>query len=226
MRPCVCVRIRTRLQRWGWETNLSLWGGRVSTEDIPGAWWGRLEKRGRTPDRRGPTSFRRRETTDKPHYKALTERCGDAAASAGQSLALAPWGLQRVRRRFPVFFRDHKDTPTRGDGRAAWHGSSAPTGIDRDGSPGCFGGEGPCVCEEQTQGDGTPDSSVGLLAEDHLDDGRAREGEETDSPQGAISLGSPGARHSHAGTYGEWTPWRQRGGAGMTCPLPTGCCHC
>ena len=53
-------------------------------------------------DRRGPTSFRRRETTDKPHYKALTERCGDAAESAGHALALAPRGSQRVRRRSRV----------------------------------------------------------------------------------------------------------------------------
>ena len=82
IRPCMCARIRTRLKRRGWGTNLSLWGGRVSTEDIPGAWWGRLEKTVRKPDRRG--------TSDKPHYKALTERCGDAAESAGRSLALAP----------------------------------------------------------------------------------------------------------------------------------------
>ena len=90
MRPCMCVKIRTRLKRWGWETALALWGGRVSTEDMPGAGWGRLEKMGRKLDRRGPTSFRHRERTDTPHYKALTERCGDAAESAGHSLALAP----------------------------------------------------------------------------------------------------------------------------------------
>jgi hypothetical protein len=62
-------------------------------------------------------------------------------------------------------------------------------------------------------------SSVGLLTEDHLDDGRARQGEKTNSPYGAISLGSPGARNSHAGKYGEVTPLRQRGGAGYDLPL-------
>ena len=113
IRPCLCARIRTRLKRRGWETTLSLWGGRVSTEDRPGAWWGRLEKRVRKLDRRGPTSFRRRETTDKPHYKALTERCGDAAESAGRSLALAPWGAQRVRRRSRVCFFGTKRTHRR-----------------------------------------------------------------------------------------------------------------
>ena len=90
IRPGMCVRVLTRLKRWGCVHNLSLWGGRVSTEDMPGAWWGRLEKRVRKSDRRGPTSFRHRERTDKPHYKAMTERCGDAAESAGHALALAP----------------------------------------------------------------------------------------------------------------------------------------
>jgi hypothetical protein len=114
IRPGVCVRIRTRLKRWGWETNLSLWGGRVSTEDIPGAWWGRLEKTVRKPDRRGPTSFCCRETTDKPYYKALSERCGDAVESAERSLALAPKGLQRVRRRSAVFQGPKGHTDDRG----------------------------------------------------------------------------------------------------------------
>ena len=67
-------------------------------------------------------------------------------------------------------------------GRAAWHGSSEPTGNDREGSPWPVWGEGPCVCEEQTQGDADSRPSVGMLTEDHLDDGRAREGEDTDSP--------------------------------------------
>jgi hypothetical protein len=105
IRPYMGVRVLTRLKRWGWVlmNNLSLWDGRVSTEDMSGAWWGRLEKRVRKSDRRDPTSLRHRERTDTPHYKAMTEREGDAAASAGRSLALAPWGSQRVRRRSPGF---------------------------------------------------------------------------------------------------------------------------
>ncbi|MBW1691184.1 MAG: hypothetical protein JRJ70_10630, partial [Deltaproteobacteria bacterium] len=35
----------------------------------------------------------------------------------------------------------------------------------------------------------------------------------------AISVGSPGAGKPHAGKYGEWTPLRQRGGAGESLPL-------
>jgi len=46
-----------------------------------------------------------------------------------------------------------------------------------------------------------------------------REGEETNSSSGALSSGSPGVRKTHAGTYGEVTPWRQRGGAGYGLPL-------
>ena len=47
----------------------------------------------------------------------------------------------------------------------------------------------------------------------------AREGEHTDSSQGALSWGPPGVRKTHAGKYGELTPWRQRGGAGSGLPL-------
>jgi len=47
----------------------------------------------------------------------------------------------------------------------------------------------------------------------------AKEGEDTDSSQGARSWGPPGACKTHAGTYGESTPWRQRGGAGYGLPL-------
>src|SRR5438093_6273318 len=42
-----------------------------------------------------------------------------------------------------------------------------------------------------------------------------------DSSWEAISMGSPGAGKPHTGQYGELTPWRQRGGAGSACPLPT-----
>ncbi len=104
IRPCMCVRVLTRLKRWGCVNNLSLWGGRVSTEDMPGAWWGHLEKTGGKSDRRGPTSFSSRKTADKQRYKATAEMRCDAAESAGHSLALAPWGLQRVRRRSPEFW--------------------------------------------------------------------------------------------------------------------------
>jgi RNA-directed DNA polymerase len=48
---------------------------------------------------------------------------------------------------------------------------------------------------------------------------RARAGEETASSHGALSWGPPGVRQTHAGTYGELTPWRQRGGAGYGLPL-------
>ena len=105
MRPCMGVRVLTRLKRWGWVfmNNLSLWGGRLSMEDMQGAWWGHLEKMVRKSDRRGPTSFPSRQTVDKHRYKAIAEMRCEAAESAGHSLALAPWGLQRVRRRFPFF---------------------------------------------------------------------------------------------------------------------------
>jgi len=101
IRPCMCARVLTRLKRWGWvfRNNLSLWGGRLSIEDMPGAWWGHLEQRVRKPDRRGPTSFSSRKTGDKQRYKAIAEMRCDAAESAGHALALAPWGSQRVRRR-------------------------------------------------------------------------------------------------------------------------------
>jgi hypothetical protein len=48
---------------------------------------------------------------------------------------------------------------------------------------------------------------------------RAREGEDTDSSQGALSWGPPGVRKTHAGKEGALTPWRQRGGAGYGLPL-------
>jgi hypothetical protein len=75
IRPCLCVRVLTRLKRWGWVSmnNLSLWGGRVSTGDMQGAWWGHLEKTVGKSDRRGPTSFPSRETADKHYYKAIAE---------------------------------------------------------------------------------------------------------------------------------------------------------
>jgi hypothetical protein len=38
-------------------------------------------------------------------------------------------------------------------------------------------------------------------------------------------MASPGARKGHAGKWGELTPWRQRGGRGMT-PLPYPLCVC
>lgn len=81
-------------------------------EDMQGAWWGHLEKTVGKSDRRGPTSFPSRKTVDKHRYKAIAEMRWEAAESAGHSLALAPWGSQRVRRRSPVFFGDQEDTPT------------------------------------------------------------------------------------------------------------------
>ncbi|MGQ4810026.1 hypothetical protein NKDENANG_03470 [Candidatus Entotheonellaceae bacterium PAL068K] len=44
-------------------------------------------------------------------YKANAEVRCDASESAGQSLTLAPWGRQRVRRKSPRFFGDQEDPP-------------------------------------------------------------------------------------------------------------------
>ena len=115
MRPCMGVRVLTRLKRWGWVVvnNLALWGGRLSMEDMQGAWWGHLEKTEGKPDRRGPTAFPSRQTVEKHRSQAIAEVRCEAAESAERSLALAPWGLQRVRRRSPVSCGDQEDTPTR-----------------------------------------------------------------------------------------------------------------
>jgi RNA-directed DNA polymerase len=48
-----------------------------------------------------------------------------------------------------------------------------------------------------------------------------REGEQTDASQGALSWEPPGAGKTQASKDGEVTPGRQRGGAGIACPLPT-----
>ena len=48
----------------------------------------------------------------------------------------------------------------------------------------------------------------------------AREGEHTDASHGALSWGPPGVRKTHAGKYGEATPWRQRGGRPRPAPYP------
>ena len=44
-----------------------------------------------------------------------------------------------------LFFRDHKDTPTREGGRAVEQGSSDPTGLNRAGSPCGLRGRPLCV---------------------------------------------------------------------------------
>jgi len=44
-------------------------------------------------------------------------------------------------------------------------------------------------------------------------------GNRQDSPNGAISVGSPSDCKSHAGKYGESTPLRRWGGAGCGLPL-------
>ncbi len=81
-------------------------------------------------DRRGPTSFPVARLGIRIALRPMP-KCGcDAAERAGQSLALAPQGPQRVRRRSP-FLGETKRTHLRElGGRVAWHGSSEPTGID------------------------------------------------------------------------------------------------
>jgi hypothetical protein len=105
MRPCMCTRVLTRLKCWGWSLRPTFLCGvdeylqrtcRVLGEV---AW---RKRRGNLTDevpRRSPS-----RDVDKHCYKAIAERECEAAESAGRSLALAPWGLQRVWRRSPGFF--------------------------------------------------------------------------------------------------------------------------
>jgi hypothetical protein len=112
MRPGRCARVLTRLKRRGRCSDRCPWGGRLSTEDMQGAWWGHRKNRGGEPDRRGPTAFLGRKPGDTHRDKATAAGRGEAAASAGRSVARAPWGFQRVRRRSPLGGAQEA-TPTR-----------------------------------------------------------------------------------------------------------------
>ncbi len=105
LRPLVCARVLTRLKRRGWMVQplpvgwTTIHGGHVGV--LGGfAWRKRCENLTDEVPRRSPVARLGISIALRPMPK-----CGcDAAESAGQSLALAPQGPQRVRRRSPVFF--------------------------------------------------------------------------------------------------------------------------
>ena len=176
------------------------------------------KRRGNLPDevpRRSPGERRRINMTLRP----LPKGEGRRRQSAGHALALAPWGLQRVRRRS---LGEQKDTPTRAGGRVAWHGSSAPTGSDRDGSPWLGGGEGPCGCAEQTLGDAAPDLRLVDAQRITWTMGVHGTGRRPTPRTGHYRWGRPVRDirtlvHMGNGPHGDTGE-----GLALTCPLPTG----
>jgi hypothetical protein len=75
---------------------------------------------------------------DTHRYKAKAEVRCEAAESAGRSLALAPWGLQRVRRRSPLLRRPRGYTYDRGMDEPHGRGPVSPRVSTAQGPPVLF----------------------------------------------------------------------------------------
>ena len=145
-------------------------------------------------------------------------RC-EAAESAGHSLALAPWGLQRVRRRSLEFFwRPRGHTCDRWVDKLHGRGPVSPRVPTAKVLPFLFG-EGHVRAKNRLNVRRTPDPR--LVCSQRITCTMCVQGKvRIRTPRNeAMSWGSPGVRNSHAGKYGELTPLRQRGGAGYDLPL-------